>query len=95
MFEYYIITDHVIDRYRQRVDENVEKIKRRIRQDLYYKKIKQIVYRGNVRHVFTIGSKEFIFVNKRGRWILKTVIKRTRKRTEIAIKQRRKAAAVC
>ncbi|MGG1916031.1 hypothetical protein ABFY54_28925 [Priestia megaterium] len=94
MFEYYIITEHVIDRYRQRVDETVENIKKRIKQDLYFKKIKQIVNKGNVRHVFTISSKEFIFVKERGRWLLKTVIKRSRKTNDLAIQQRRKTA-VC
>ena len=93
MFEYYIIGEHVIDRYRERVDETVENIKRRINRDLYFMKIRHIVNNGNTRHVFTIGSKEFIFVKKRGVWVLKTVIRRNRKVNNRAIQHRKRVAA--
>ena len=91
MFEHYIITDHVVDRYRERVNESCENVKRRIKNDLYFKKIRQIITKGDVKHVFTLNSKEFIFVKERGRWLLKTIIKRTRQRTEYAIQQRKRA----
>jgi hypothetical protein len=88
MFEDFIITKHAIERYRERVSEDAKDIIRRIKRDLYFKKIRRIVNKGNIRHVFTFHSKEFIFVNDNGKWILKTVIKRNRTRNPQAIEKR-------
>jgi hypothetical protein len=95
MFEDFIVTDHALKRYCQRVlhdDDEKEEVIRRIKRDLYFKKIKRIVNNGNTRHVFTWHSKEFIFVKDRNKWILKTVIKRTRAKNPKAIERRIRAA---
>lgn len=88
MFEDFIITDHAIQRYKERVDDEEKDVIRRIKRDLYFKKIRRIVNNGNVRHVFTANSKEFIFVKDKKKWILKTVIKRNRETNKLAIKRR-------
>lgn len=92
MFEKYLISDHVIERYCERVDECPKDVIKRIKNDLYFKKIKQIITNGNVKHVFTFNSKEFIFVKERSKWVLKTVIKRTRERNPGAIQKRKREA---
>lgn len=93
MFEDFSIPQHIIDRYRERVDETVVNIKRRINQDLHFTKVKQIVNNGRTKHIFTRYSKEFIFVKVKGQWELKTVIKRTRKSTPSAIEKRKRQIA--
>lgn len=85
MFEEYIITNHVIERYKERIGEQDKEVVKRIRKDLHFTKVKKIVNEDNIRHVFTFNSKEFIFVKNRGYWILKTVIKRNRVRQQQAI----------
>ncbi|WP_353856850.1 hypothetical protein [Bacillus sp. Bos-x628] len=64
-------------------------IKDRIKRDVRNLNIKQIVNNGNVRHIFTRNSKEFIFVKERNRWILTTVIKRSRNNNYEAIEKRK------
>lgn len=88
MFEDYIITNHAMQRYMERVDFNPKEVIKRIKSDLYFKKVKRIVNNGNTRHVFTFNSKEFIFKNDCGTWILKTVIKRNRGTNPLAIEKR-------
>lgn len=92
MFEDFVITDHIIERYYQRVSQSEKDIKRRIKRDLHFTKVKQIVNVGNVRHVFTWHSKEFIFVKDGSKWILKTIIKRSRANNQYAIQKRKKLA---
>ena len=65
---------------------------KRIKKDLHYSKVKRIVNKGKYRYVFTFNSKEFIFVKDNGRWILRTVIKRNRKKSEQAIQERLRTA---
>jgi hypothetical protein len=88
MFENYIITTHVVNRYLERVSETQKDAIKRIRYDLSYKRVKRIVNIGNTRHVFTVNSKEFIFVKSKGRWFLKTVVKRSREATDRTIEKR-------
>lgn len=88
MFEDFIITNHIKERYKQRIGASEKEIVKRIKKDLHFTKVKQIVNVGNTRHVFTFNSKEFIFVNDNGKWILKTIIKRNRERNPIAIEKR-------
>lgn len=92
MFENFIITDHVVERYYERVSNDRKEIIRRIKRDLSIKRVKRIVNNGNIRHVFTFNSKEFIFEKTRDVWILKTVIKRTRNNNKNAINKRIKTA---
>lgn len=93
MFENYIITNHVVERYFERIGSKKKDVIKRIKRDLHYSKVKRIVNIGNTRHVFTINSKEFIFVQRRsGRWVLNTVIKRSRQNTDKAIQYRLKVA---
>lgn len=92
MFENFIVTDHIIERYQQRVKVPKKEVMKRIKKDLHFSKVKQIVNKGNVRHVFTHHSKEFIFVKDHNRWILKTVIKRSRNNNPQAITKRKKVA---
>lgn len=92
MFESFIITDHVIDRYQQRVHVSKHEVEKRIKKDLHFSKVKQIVNKGNSRHVFTNHSKEFIFVKKGSKWILKTIIKRSRENNNQAISKRKRLA---
>lgn len=92
MFEHFIITNHVVERYLERVGSKEKDAIKRIKRDLHYSKVKRIVNIGNHRHIFTINSKEFIFVKKRGRWILNTIIKRSHNTNNRAIQSRIKSA---
>jgi hypothetical protein len=94
VFEDYIITNHAMQRYMERVDFNPKEVIKRIKSDLYFKKVKRIVNDGDIRHVFTRNSKEFIFKNDNGQWILKTVIKRNRGTNPWAIEKRINGALV-
>jgi len=93
MFEKFVITDHMVKRYQQRTNTVKGEIIERIKKDLHFTKIKQIVNIGNFRHVFTLHSKEFIFVRSSGKWVLKTIIKRTREENILAINKRKGQAA--
>lgn len=88
MFEDFLISRHIMKRYRERADETIENVKRKINKDLKWMKVKKIINKGNHRHVFTTGSKEFIFKNDAGTWILKTIIKYNRDRFPLMIKKR-------
>lgn len=89
MFEHYIISDHVIERYAERIDGSKDNILRRIKKDLSIGKVKYIFNIGKKRHVFCEYGKQFVFEKERGKWILKTVIKRKRLENERAIKKYR------
>lgn len=93
MFEDYIITEHVVERYNQRISESKSDVEKRIRRDLSYKRVKRIVNNGNTRHIFTFNSKEFIFKKGKNCWLLITVIKRNRENNSHAINRRIKVAA--
>ncbi|MDG0860309.1 hypothetical protein [Staphylococcus equorum] len=88
MFENFIITNHVVDRYLERIGSKNKDVMKRIKRDLHYTKVKRIVNCGNYRYVFTLNSKEFIFIYDRGKWILNTVIKRSRQNADKAIQDR-------
>ena len=88
MFEDYIITNHAIERYAERIKCNKKDIIKRIKNDLYFTKVKRIINNGDTRYVFTRNSKEFIFKNDAGKWILKTVIKRSRNTNAYAMQKR-------
>jgi len=94
MFEDFIITNHIKERYKQRIGASEKEIVKRIKKDLKFTKVKRIVNIGNVRHVFTVNSKEFIFVKDGSKWILKTVIKRNRENTKKVIEKRKRLAAL-
>lgn len=93
MFENYIVTDHVIERYKERVGQAPNKVLQRIKSDLHFTKVKKIINNGSTRYVFTNNSKEFIFIKDHGIWILKTVIKRSRQKQQEAIVHRGMAVA--
>lgn len=93
MFGHFIITKHALERYIERVGYNKADVIKHIQNDLHYKKIVRIVNNGNTRHVFTRNSKEFIFINNHGKWILKTVIKRNRENHKEAISHRQHQCA--
>ena len=89
MFEDFIITDHIIKRYLERNPGSKKKeVRNRIKKDLHFTKVRKIVNNGNIRHVFTFHSKEFIFVQDGKKWVLRTVIKRTRNEVDRAINKR-------
>ena len=88
MFEDFIITNHIAERYCQRIGADKKEVLKRIKRDLHFTKVKRIVNNGNHRHVFTYNSKEFIFKKDKKQWILKTIIKRSRSNNEYAIKKR-------
>lgn len=90
MFEDFIITDHIMQRYQERVSQSRKDVIKKIKKDLHFTKVKRIVNVGNIRHVFTRHSKEFIFVNDRGQWVLRTIIKRSRNTNDRAIYKRSK-----
>ncbi|UDY80670.1 hypothetical protein [Geobacillus phage GR1] len=92
MFEDFIITNHIKDRYKQRVGADEKEIIKRIKKDLHFTKVKQIINVGDIRHVFTFHSKEFIFVKDGSKWILKTIIKRSRNNNRQAIEKRKQLA---
>lgn len=88
MFEDYVITNHAIERYKERVDETDKNTVKRIKSDLHFTKVKRIINEENIRYVFARNGKEFIFVKDGNVWILKTIIKRTRnKQKEIIIRR--------
>ncbi|MEK5205252.1 hypothetical protein NST55_28850 [Bacillus sp. FSL R10-2789] len=89
MFESFIVTDHIMERYLQRVSKTKKDVMRRIKKDLHFSKVRQIINNGNVRHVFTFHSKEFIFVKDGSVWVLKTIIKRNRVSNQEAIEKRK------
>jgi hypothetical protein len=88
MFEDYIITHHSIERYAERANYNKKNIIRQIKYDLRFTNAKRIINHENTRYIFTYNNKEFIFKKDKDTWILKTVIKRSRERTESAIEKR-------
>lgn len=91
MIEKYVVTEHAIERYCNRVQREKatdDEIKRRIKKDLHYTKIKKIITRSNIKFVFTQNSKEFIFIKRNNMWVLKTIIKRTRENNLLAINKR-------
>lgn len=85
MFDHFIISDHVIERYSQRIDGSKDNIIRRIKKDLSIGKIKHIFNIGSKRHIFCEYGKQFVFEKERGKWVLKTVIKRKRAENARAI----------
>lgn len=89
MFEDFIITDHIMKRYQERVSQSRKDVIKRIKKDLHFTKINQIINKGNIRYVFTLHSKEFIFVRDGSKWILKTIIKRSRINNQKAIQKRK------
>lgn len=91
MFEDFVITNHIIDRYEERIRAKRDEVIKRIKRDLHFTKVKKIVNKGNIRHVFTYNSKEFIFVKDGATWILKTIIKHNRERQPSIIKKRKSA----
>lgn len=93
MFGHFIITNHALERYIERVGYKKTDVMKHIKNDLHFTKITRIINNGNTRHVFTRNSKEFIFINNHGKWILKTVIKRNRETHKEAINHRRIACA--
>ena len=89
MLENFIITNHAISRYAERIGYNKNDIIKRIKSDLYFTKTIRIVNHEDTRYIFTYNSKEFIFKKSNGLWILKTVIKRNRERHYEAIEKRK------
>lgn len=86
----YIIDQHAEKRYRERIGnfKNLSAIQS-IKRDLHFTRIKRIVHKDNeVTHVFTIHSKEFIFIKEKGKLVLKTVIKRNRETNKRSINKR-------
>lgn len=94
MFEDFIITNHAKERYKQRVRVSEKEIIKQIKKDLHFTKVKQIINIGNIRHVFTFHSKEFIFVKDGSKWVLKTIIKRSRSNNRQAIEKRKQLSTV-
>ena len=88
MFEPYIISKHALARYIERTLCKKSKAEEQLRKDLRFTNAKKIINNGNTKHIFTYSNKEFIFIKKNGKWILKTVIKRNIPRNKTAAKKR-------
>lgn len=88
MFEPFIISDHIIQRYIERVGCKRKEVINRIRRDLHFTNANRIINIGNDRHVFTRGNKEFIFKKLNDAWILKTIIRHNRQKSQKAIEKR-------
>ena len=94
MVEHFVITHHILKRYKERIGSDEKETKDRIKKDLHFTKVRRIINDDDHRYIFTANSKEFIFKKGKGIWILKTVIKRNRKNIPNAINQRLAQAAV-
>ena len=88
MVENFIITHHILKIYKERIGSDEKETKNRIKKELHFTKVKRIINDDDHRYIFTTNSKEFIFKKGKGIWILKTVIKRSRKNTPNAINRR-------
>lgn len=89
----YIISDHAVERYNERVGAyRGMSIRQSINKDLHFTRIKKIVtnHEDDTVHVFTRHSKEFIFIKDSKALILRTVIKRSRDNNKRTINKRRK-----
>lgn len=92
----YIITNHVVEQYNKRVKDKYFKDTRKcIKNDLKTLNIRNVIRVGEKIHVFTKGSKEFIFyaVERRNGvgeiLILRTMIKRNIEDTRKIVEQRK------
>jgi hypothetical protein len=89
---YYIIDQHAVKRYKERIGnfKNLSTIDS-IKRDLHFTRIKRIVHKEDeVIHVFTVHSKEFIFTKEKDKLVLKTVIKRNRQNNGRSINKRQR-----
>lgn len=87
----YIVSTHAKKRYEERVGtySKMDTLQC-IKQDLHFTRIKKIVRKDNLIHVFGRHSLEFVFVEKNNVLVLKTVIKRTRDTNKRSINKRQK-----
>lgn len=84
----YIITNHAVDRYKERTTVNTKEVKKSIMRDLKALKNKRIINVGDKQYVFYKHSKEYILQKKGNNYILLTVIKHKRGDKEKAIDKR-------
>ena len=94
---HYIISDHAVDQYEDRVGIYSKMNTRQcIKADLHFSKIKKIVHgkEDNTIHVFSRHGIEFIFKKCKNNLILKTVIKRNRHTNPGAVNKRKMQHAI-
>lgn len=84
----YIITDHAMERYAERINYNQKKTRDAIMKDLKALKNKRIINIGDKKHIFYKNYREFILQKKSNTEILVTVIKHKRSTKQQAIEKR-------
>lgn len=84
----YIITDHAMERYAERINYNQKKTRDAIMKDLKALKNKRIINIGDKKHIFYKNYREFILQKKGNTEILVTVIKHKRSTKQQAIEKR-------
>ncbi|WRW34196.1 hypothetical protein CF1_0136 [Staphylococcus phage CF1] len=84
----YIITDHAMERYAERINYNQKKTRDAIMKDLKALKNKRIINIGDKKHIFYKNYREFILQKKGNIEILVTVIKHKRSTKQQAIEKR-------
>lgn len=84
----YIITDHAMERYAERINYNQKKTRDAIMKDLKALKNKRIINIGDKKHIFYKNYREFILQKKGNKEILVTVIKHKRSTKQQAIEKR-------
>ena len=94
----YSVTSHAVEQYEDRVKNKLyPNVYKCIKNDLRTLNIRNIITIGDECHIFTKGSKEFVFsVKDTGlskSYVLKTVIKRNVEDTRKTIEKRKAEAA--
>lgn len=84
----YIITDHAMQRYAERINYNQRKTRDAILKDLKALKNKRIINIGDKKHIFYKNYREFILQKKGNTEVLVTVIKHKRSTKQQAIEKR-------
>ncbi len=90
----FIITNHALERYEQRTNKSKQNTKHRMLRDLHATRNKKIVTIGKTTYIFysqpSTNVREFIMEEKKGKYIVTTVINRNRHDSEIAYRNRLK-----
>lgn len=90
----FIITKHALERYEQRTNKSKQNTKHRMLRDLHATRNKKIVTIGKTTFIFysqpSTNVREFIMEEKKGKYIVTTVINRNRHDSEIAYRNRLK-----
>lgn len=87
----FYITQHAVEQYEKRVGTKHKKTPIQcIYEDLRTLNIKRVIYKDEHVYIFTRCHKEFIFIKNKNKLYLKTVIKRSRNKTNWTIHKRQR-----